>query len=286
MKKLFAPTMLKRHLGAIGMAVFALAGSGAAAAADPFPTKPVRIMVNTVPGGLTDVVTRLVAERMSEKLGQQVIVENRAGADGLVGIRAVKAAPGDGYTLLGAAWTIAIQPSVKQDPGYDLLQDFAPFGPLVRSALVVVVGPGQPDKTLGEFVARAKANPNKLSYASAGVGTTTHVGAALFLQQSGLNLLHVPYKGNAAAMPDVMSGRVDMIFEAFGSGASKLKAGTLRGLAVTSTRRLPALPQLPTVAEQGFPNFSYYLWLGLFAPGSAMRAPNPCRLPLRSSPSS
>jgi tripartite-type tricarboxylate transporter receptor subunit TctC len=203
---------------------------------------------------------------MSEKLGQQVIVENRAGADGLVGIRAVKAAPGDGYTLLGAAGTIAIQPAVKQDPGYDLLQDFAPIGPMVRSALVVVVGPGQPDKTLGEFVARAKANPNKLSYASAGVGTTTHVGAALFLQQSGLNLLHVPYKGNAAAMPDVMSGRVDMIFEAFGSGASKLKAGTLRGLAVTSTRRLPALPQLPTVAEQGFPNFSYYLWLGLFAP--------------------
>ena len=191
-----------------------------------------------------------------------MIVENRAGG----GIRSVKAAPPDGYTLLSTAGTIAIQPAVKQDSGYDLLKDFTGVGPMVRSALLMVVGSSQPDKTLADFIARAKANPKAVSYASADVGTTTHIGAAMFLQQSGLNLMHVLYKGNAAAMPDVMTGRVDMIFEAYGSGASKVKEGTLRALGVTSTTRLPGLPEVPTIAEQGVPNFSYYLWIGVVAP--------------------
>jgi tripartite-type tricarboxylate transporter receptor subunit TctC len=263
MKTMSMPTIFRQGLGAV---LIALAGAGSAGAADSFPTRPVRIVVNTAPGGLVDVTTRLVAEKMREKLGQPVIVENRAGGDGLVGLRSVKAAPPDGYTLLSTAGTIAIQPAVKQDAGYDLVKDFTGVGPMVRSALLMVVGSGQPDKTLADFITRATAYPKAVSYASAGVGTTTHIGAAMFLQQSGLNLMHVPYKGNAAAMPDVMTGRVDMIFEAYGSGASKVKEGTLRALGVTSTTRLPALPEVPTIAEQGVTNFSYYLWIGVVAP--------------------
>ena len=249
-----------------GAAILALSCATAAMAADRFPTKPVRVIVNTAPGGLADMTTRLVTQKMGEDLGQSIIVENRAGGDGLVGIQAVKEAAPDGYTLLATAGTIAIQPAVKQDPGYDLVKDFTGIGPMIRSPLLMVVGARQPDKTLPEFIARAKASPDKLSYASAGVGTTTHIGAAMFLQQTGLDLLHVPYKGNGAAMPDVMAGRVSLIFEAYGSGASKVRDGMLRALGVTSTARLPGLPDVPTIAEQGVPNFSYYLHVGLLAP--------------------
>lgn len=247
---------------ALGMALSA----SAAVAADAFPSRPIRIVVNTAPGGLVDVTTRLVAQKMGEKLGQSIIIENKAGADGLLGIRYVKSQPADGYTLLGTAGTVAIQPSVKLDVGYDLVKDFAGIGPMVRSPVLMVEGPTQPDRNVADFVARAKANPGKLAYASAGVGTTTHLGAALFLQQAGLNVIHVPYKGNGAAMPDVIAGRVTMIFEAYGSGAGKVKAGQLKALGVTSAKRLPGLPDVPTIAEQGVPGYSYYLWLGLLAP--------------------
>jgi tripartite-type tricarboxylate transporter receptor subunit TctC len=259
------PTILRTLMTPV-LAALALVSSTSIAAADAFPSRPVRIVVNVAPGGLTDIVTRLVGQKMSENLGQPVIVENKAGADGLLGIRFVKTAPADGYTLLATAGTIAIQPAIKQDPGYDLSRDFTGLGPMARSPVLMVEATSQPDRTLADFIARAKANPDKLSYASAGVGTTTHVGAALFLQQAGLKLLHVPYKGNGAAMADVMAGRVNMIFEAAGSGASKVRAGQLRALGVTSTKRLPAFPEIPTIAEQGVAGFSYYLWLGLLAP--------------------
>ena len=263
MKNMLMPKRLGRCISAVAVA---LAGASPSLAADAFPTRPVRIVVNTAPGGLVDVTTRLVAEKMRATLGQQVIVDNRAGADGLLGIRSVKDAPPDGYTLLATAGTIAIQPAVRQDAGYDLMKDFTGVGPIIRAPLLMVVGSGQPEKTLADFIARAKSNSSAMNYASAGVGTTTHVGAAMFLQQAGLNLMHVPYKGNAAAMPDVMAGRVNMIFEAYGSGASKVREGRLKALGVTSTARLPAMPEVPTIAEQGIPGFSYYLWIGVVAP--------------------
>ena len=234
-------------------------------AADPFPTRPIRILVNTGSGGLVDVTTRAVGQHLSEVLKQPVVVENRAGGDGLIGIRVAKAAPADGYTLLASASTIAFQLAVKADPGYEL-KDFTGIGVMGRSPFLLVEAPDKPDKTLVDFIARAKANPNKLSYASAGVGTTTHLGAALFLQQAGVQVLHVPYKGNGPAMPDVMSGRVDMIFEAYGSSGGKIKGGTLKALGVTSGSRLSALPGVPTFTEQGVPNFTFYTVMYLVAP--------------------
>jgi len=268
MKASFMRALLAPGLGT----VIALAFPLSASAADTYPSKPIRLIVNTAPGGYTDVTTRFIAQRMSEKLGQPIVIENRAGADGLVGIRYVKSAPNDGYTLLAAAGTIAIQPAVKKDPGYDLVRDFTGVGPMARTPLVMIVGPNQPDKSFSDFASRAKANPNKLTFGSAGVGTTTHVGAAMLLRQSGLSLLHVPYKGNGAAMPDVLGGRVDMLLEAYGSSAGNIKGGAVKAIGVTSSSRLPALPDVPTLAEQGVKDFSYYLYIGLLAPAGTPKA--------------
>lgn len=253
----------KRGLGAM---VLALAGAHPALAVDPFPTKPVRFVVNAAPGGSLDITTRLIAQRMTEKLGQSVIVDNRAGGDGLVGIRAVMTSKPDGYTILATAGTIAIQPAMKQDPGYDLLKDFTGVGPMLRSPFLLLVGADQPDKTLGDFIARAKANPGQLAYASAGVGTTTHLAAAAFAQQAGLQLQHIPYKGSGAAYTDVVGGRVPMIITGYSSGLPFLRSGKMRALGATSTARLPSVPDVPTIAEQGVPNYANYVWFGLLAP--------------------
>jgi tripartite-type tricarboxylate transporter receptor subunit TctC len=251
---------------ACGALALAMSGHTSALAADPFPTHAIRVVVNTAPGGLTDLTTRLVAQKMSETLKQSVVVENRAGGDGLIGIRAVKSAPADGYTILATSGTIALQPAIKQDAGYDVLKDFTGIGLMGRSPFLLVVPANSPDKTMADFMARAKANPNKVTYASAGVGTAPHLAAAIFFQQAGIQLLHVPYKGNGAAMTDVMSGRVDMILDAYGSSSANIKAGQLRVLGVTSSTRFATLPEVPTFAEVGAPNYSYYTWLCLVAP--------------------
>ncbi|QDL38562.1 Bug family tripartite tricarboxylate transporter substrate binding protein [Rhodoferax sediminis] len=237
-----------------------------APAAEVFPARPVRIVVAASPGGLVDISTRLVAQKMAEKLGQPVIVENRAGADTLLGIRYVKGAPADGYTVLATSNSIASQPAVKLDPGYDLAKDFLGIGLVVRSPWVMVVGPSQLDRSVADFIARANAKPAEMSFASGGVGTTPYMAAAMFLQRAGVKLLHVPYKGNGAAIPDVISGRVTMIFEGLGSGAGKIRGGQLRALGVSSLQRLPAFPEIPTIAEQGLPNFSSYVDIGLLVP--------------------
>lgn len=258
--------MKRPTLKALAFFGIALASASACYAADPFPTRPIRIVVNTAPGGLLDFTIRLVAKEMGANLKQSVIVENRAGGDGLIGINVAKAAPADGYTLLGSAGTMAFQQVIRQDPGYDLTRDFTGVGFVGRSPFLVVVSPEQPDKTLKEFVSRAKSSPNSLSYASAGVGTAPHFAAAIFNQKAGLHLLHVPYKGNGPAIPDVMSGRVNMIFEAYSSSRGYITSGKLKALAVTSTSRIAALPNVPTLAEEGIPGYSYYTWMGLVAP--------------------
>ena len=260
-------TRMKKHLlSSVAALVLSLASTHTAVAVDAFPVRPVKVIVNTAPGGLTDVTTRLIAQQMSETLKQPFVVENQGGGGGLIGIRAVKGAPADGYTLLASAGTIALQMAMRQDVGYDLVKDFSGIGLMGRSPFLLVVAPTQPDKTLEDFIARAKANPGKLSYASAGVGTVPHLSAELYLKQMGVNLMHVPYKGNGAAMADVMAGRVDMIFEAYGSSSGKIKGGQLRALGVTSSSRISALPEVPTLAERGAANYSYYTWLSLVAP--------------------
>ncbi|AZG08236.1 tripartite tricarboxylate transporter substrate binding protein [Pigmentiphaga sp. H8] len=245
-----------------------LAASQAATclAADSYPSRPIRIIVNTAPGGYTDGMTRLFAQHMGEYLKQSVVVENRAGGDGLIGIRTAKAAQADGYTLLGTTATVAQQMALRQDPGYDVAKDFVAVGALTRSPFLVMESPSKPDRSLVEFMARAKANPGKVLYASAGVGTGSHMAAAQFLRQTGLDLVHVPYKGNAPALPDVTGGRVDMIFTTFDSAGPQAKAGQFRVLAIASNTRHPAFPDVPTIAETGAADYTAYTWVGLLAP--------------------
>jgi len=244
----------------------ALAVTAPASGADPFPSKPIKIVVNTAPGGFTDILARLAAQYMAEYLKQPVIVDNRAGGDGMIAIRNVKASPADGYTLLAATGTAAQQMALRLDPGYDLLKDFAGIGIIGRSPFLMAVGSVQPDKTFAEFIARAKANPGKISYASAGVGTVPHFATERLLQQVGIKMMHVPYKGNAPAIPDVIGGRVPMIFDTYGSSSQQVKAGQFRVLGVTSASRLPVLPDVPTIAEQGVPGYSAYTWVALYTP--------------------
>jgi len=248
------------------MAALAIFFSMKATAADTFPSKPLRIIVPVAAGGWGDISTRLIAQKLSQELGQPVVVENRIGAGGLVGIRYVKSTPADGYTLVSTGATMPIQAALNLDAGFDPQKDFVGVGFLVRSPSVVIVGETSSDRSLPELIQRAKASPGKISYGSAGVGTATHIAAASFLQQSGVEMLHVPYKGNGMAMSDVIAGRIGMMFDTYGSSVSNLSGGRLRALAVTSSERLKALPQVPTVAEQGLPGFSSYFWLGLFAP--------------------
>lgn len=243
-----------------------LLAAACTAAADGFPARPIRIIVNSSPGALLDATTRAVAQKMAEQLGQPVIVENNAGAAGMLGIRQVKHAAPDGYTLLAAANTVAQLPALRLDPGYDLGRDFTGVGMMNRAPLVLVGTPAQPFKTLADFVAYAKAQPEKLSFATAGTGTSTHMAAAMFLHQAGVKMTLVPYKGNAAAIPDVVGGRVNLIFDGANSSLPLVKEGKLRAFAVSSPKRLAALPETPTVAEQGYAQYSFYVYMGLLAP--------------------
>jgi tripartite-type tricarboxylate transporter receptor subunit TctC len=256
-------SLTRRALCAVAVT---LATFGPVKAADSYPNKPVRIIVASAPGGLVDLTARLVGQQMADKLGQPVVVENRAGGDTLLGVHAVKSAPADGYTLLATSNSVTSQPFVKLDPGYDLLKDFIGISQMVRSPWLMVVGSTQPDKTVQEFVARAKKEPATMSFASGGLGTTPFLAAESFLRQADLKLLHVPYKGNGAAMPDLIAGRVTMMFEGGSTGAPKVRAGQIRALGISSAKRLSAFPDLPTIAEQGYPDFTSYVWIGLFAP--------------------
>ncbi|MDF3836698.1 tripartite tricarboxylate transporter substrate binding protein [Cupriavidus basilensis] len=243
-----------------------------ARAADVFPNRPIRVVVPSAPGGLLDVVTRLAAQKMSEKLGQPVVVENRAGGGTLVGTRFVRSAPADGYTLLAATNTITALPAVKLDPGYDLLKDFTGIGQIGRSPWFVLVGANQSDKSIADFIARGKSNPATMTFASAGFGTTPYLAAQSFLHRAGVKMLHIPYKGNSAVYPDLISGRVTMLFDGVGNTATMVKGGQLRALGVTSHKRLAAYPDIPTVAEQGLPDFTSYFYLALLAPAGTPKA--------------
>ncbi len=249
-----------------GAALLFAAASGAWAA-DAYPARPVRLLVGFAPGGVNDLVARAVAARLSPRLGQQVIVENRAGAGGNIATEFVARATPDGYTmLLGSVASFAMSPALLGQVPFDPLNDFAPITQIVGVSSVITVHPSLPAQTLKQFVALAKKQPGKLNFASPGTGSIAHLSAELFKVTAGINIVHVPYKGGAPATVDAISGQVECLVSIISTGAPQVKAGKLRGLAVSSSKRAPILPDVPTVAESGYPDYEASGWLALLFP--------------------
>ena len=239
----------------------------AAAPAQPYPSKPVHLIVPFPPGGPTDIVGRMVAQKLSEGLGQPVVVENRPGAGGTVGsIAAAKAAP-DGYTLLyGSTSTLAIAPSLYRNLAYDPRKAFAPISLVSSGPIIVAVNEKVPARTLKEFIELAKKQPGKLSYSSGGNGTPPHLAGELFKVIAGVDLLHVPYKGGGPAINDLAGGQVQAVFEGQVALMPHFQSGRARPLAITGAKRSPALPDVPTAAEAGLPKYDANFWSGVVAP--------------------
>jgi tripartite-type tricarboxylate transporter receptor subunit TctC len=239
--------------------------ASAAAAADDYPTKPVRMIVPFPPGGSNDVVGRLVAQQLGKILGQQVFVDNRGGAGGIVGTETASKAAPDGYTLLIISIAHAVNPALHKLP-YDPIKSFTPVSILATGPNVLVVNPSLPVKTVKELVALAKQKPGELNYASAGIGSFQHLGGELFKLMAGVDIVHVPYKGGGPAMQDVLAGHVKIMFSSLIQTTPFIKAGKLRPLGTGGTKRNPVLPDVPTIAEAGVPNYAANNWWGIVAP--------------------
>jgi tripartite-type tricarboxylate transporter receptor subunit TctC len=238
--------------------------------AQSYPSKPIRMLVGFPPGGANDIVARIFANKLSEEFGQAVVVENRPGNAGVIGAEAVARAAPDGYTLyLGSTGTNSIAPALTTKLPYDAVTGLTPVSLVGSTPSCLVVNAKVPAQNVREFVALAKARPGKLSYASSGNGTTLHLGGELFKLIAGVDLIHIPYKGNAPALNDVIGGQVDMIISALPPALPLAKAGKVRILGVTSLERLPSAPDLPTVAEQGLTGYEIGTWYGVFATGGS-----------------
>jgi tripartite-type tricarboxylate transporter receptor subunit TctC len=246
----------------------ALALAAGVASAQTYPAKPIRIVVPWPPGGGTDVVARTVAQKMHETLGQPAIVDNRAGANGIIGADLVAKAPADGYTVLITIASHAINPTLYSKLPYDTLGDLAPVSLLAEYPFVITVHPTVPAKTIRELIAFAKSHPGQLAYASSGNGSGPHLGMELFKSMAGIDMVHVPYKGAGQAMTDLVSGQVQVFLNNFLAGMAMIKAGKLRALAVTSRQRSVVAPELPTVAEAGVPGYVVTGWYGMFVPAA------------------
>lgn len=235
--------------------------------AQNYPDKPVRIVVPFSPGGGSDIVTRAFALPLSSVLGQPVVVDNRPGADGSIGAMIVAKSPPDGHTLLvGTTGPIVISPALKAKMPYEVLRDFAPVTQLITQPIWLVVHPSLPVKTVSEFISLAKARPGELNYGSAGIGNGTHLAAEIFKSITRVNIVHVPYKGTAPAVTDLVGGHMQVIFSSISVMLSHISAGKLRPLAVGSEKRMSMLPNVPTMAESGVRGFDASSWYGLFAP--------------------
>jgi tripartite-type tricarboxylate transporter receptor subunit TctC len=248
--------------------IFALAVTAGLAMAQSYPAKSIRIVVPWPPGGGTDLVARTVAQKMHETLGQSAIVDNRAGANGIIGADLVAKAPADGYTVLITIASHTINPTLYSKLPYDTLRDLAPVSLLAEYPFVITVHPSVPAKTIRELIAFAKSHPGQLSYASSGNGSGPHLGMELFKSMAGIDMVHVPYKGAGQAMTDLVSGQVQVFLNNFLAGMAMIKAGKLRALAVTSQQRSPVAPELPTVAESGIPGYVVTGWYGMFVPAA------------------
>ena len=242
-------------------------------AASAYPTKPIRIVVTYVPGGNTDVVARLVSSYLTNDLGQTVIIDNRGGAGGVVGTEIVARAVTDGYTLLfGTSAGLSINPQLQPKLPYNVERDFAPISLVVINPQLMVATLGLPANTVGEFLKLARAQPGKINYASVGVGSPGHLAMELLKIMASIDIVHVPYKGSAPAVIDLMAGNVSVFFSSVPVMVQHVRSGKLKALAVGSATRSPAAPDVPTVAESGVPGFEYTVWYGLLAPSGTSRA--------------
>ena len=231
-----------------------------------YPSKPVKIIVPSAPGGGTDISARVLAQFLSQSMGQQFFIENRPGAGNMIGIEAVARSAPDGYTLLMTASTLTINHLTYKKVLYDTVRDFAPISLVVSLPSLLVVHPSVPARSLAELIALAKQKPDQLTYGSAGLGTNPHLSMELFKTMAGIEIRHIPYKGVGPALNDLIPGRVDVMFNNIGAVLPLIQGGKLRGLAVTTAKRSPAIPQLPPIAEAGVPGFDVSSWYGFFAP--------------------
>jgi tripartite-type tricarboxylate transporter receptor subunit TctC len=252
--------LAKRFLGLAALAMF-----GAAAAQD-YPAKPIRAIVPFPPGGVVDIVARTVGQKMSEGLGQALVVENRGGAGGSIGTDVVAKAPADGYHVLFAFDTHAVNPHIYKTIRFDTLKDFAPVALIVNIPLVVAALPSFPASSMKELVDLAKTKPGAYSYASVGAGSSGHLATEQFKLLTGIDLVHVPYKGGAPAVTDLLGGQINLAVIAASAAVPHLRAGRLKGLAVSGAQRSGALPNVPTMAESGYPQLQSGAWVGLVVP--------------------
>jgi len=257
-----------KHPGIALAALSAVFALPLAAQAQPYPAKPVRVVIGYAAGSSTDIVGRVMADRLGVHWKQTVFVENRGGAAGNLAAEAVAKAQGDGYTLLFAQNGLAISAAALPDLPYSAERDLVPLAPVAATPHILIVGPDFPARNVQELIARAKAEPGKLTFASSGVGNSDHLCAELFDMMAGITAIHVPYKGGAPAVQDVIPGRVNYYFAGMPVGLPLARSGRARALGVTSKTRFPGAPDIPTIAEQGLPNYEATLWQGFFAPSS------------------
>jgi tripartite-type tricarboxylate transporter receptor subunit TctC len=256
---------IRRPASALLAAMFALYAGGAWAQAG-YPVKPVRLVVPSAPGGGTDITARILAPKLSEALKQQVVVENRAGAGTMIGTDLVAKAPADGYTLLMGLSTLAINPAMYKKVPYDAVRDFAPISQVISAPNMLVVHPSVPVKTVKELIAFMRARPGQLNYASAGHGTNPHLSMELFLSMTQVKAVHIPYKGLAPGIVDLIAGHVTLASATMLTGLPHVKSGRLRCLGTTGEKRAAVLPEYPTIAEAGVPGYEASQWYGVLAP--------------------
>jgi tripartite-type tricarboxylate transporter receptor subunit TctC len=253
------------------MIIGCVCASWANLATAAYPDKPIRFIVPQAAGGSTDILSRTVGQKLSESLGQPVVMDNRPGANGIVGVDMVAKAPADGYTLVaGGTGTIAINVSLYNKIPYDPIKDFAPVANFAYSTSVLVVHPSLAAKTIAELIALAKTKPGEIRYASAGNGSSPHLSAEVFKTMAGVNVTHVPYKGSTPGVVATVSGETAMMFTGVASAIAHIKAGRLRALSVNGPKRSPALPDVPTAGSSGLPGFEVDFWIGMLAPAGTL----------------
>jgi len=252
--------------------VFIMALASSPAHAQSYPSKPIRFVVPYPAGGPLDTIARLLGAKVGESVKQAVVVDNKPGAGGNIGADIVAKSPADGYTILmGAVATHAINPTLYKAIPYDSIKDFAPVTQVASTPNILVVHPSVPGANVREFIAHAKANPGKLNFGSGSTGSAGHLAGELFKSMAGVDMVHIPYKGAAPAMQDLVAGQIQLMFDNLASALTQVRAGKVKALAVTTAKRTPFAPDIPTIAESGLPGFDISTWFGVFAPAGTPR---------------